>query len=114
MLISKRNMKTGVYSNIFEMMVNRENLFKAWISIKNKAGNFTHAGNKKTLDGFTDQLFSLVSERLLKGTYIHTAVRRAGVPKAKGGFRSFTIANPRDKVIQKAFLQVLKPIWEGA
>lgn len=113
-LISKRNEKTGVYSNIFEMMVNRENLFEAWISIKNKAGNLTSAGNKETLDGLTNQWFDLASERLLKGTYKYTPVRRVAIPKAKGSFRSLTIANPRDKVIQKAFLQILNPIWEGS
>lgn len=35
------------------------------------------------------------------------------IPKEDGSKRPLTVANPRDKLIQQAFLQVMQPLWEG-
>ena len=117
----KRDAK-GRYIDIFTKICDEGNLMAAWGKIKGwaakpprgKPGNFTRGGTHETLDGLNNTWFKNASEKLSKGAYEYSPARRVNIPKGKVcAKRSLTIANPRDKIIQQAFLQVFEPLWEG-
>lgn len=91
----------------------RENLLRA---LKQVRANKGAAG----VDGLDiDQTAALlrtdwpvIRERLLKGTYRPSPVRRVMIPKPGGGERELGIPTVLDRLIQQAILQVLQPILD--
>jgi len=112
-IAATRNEETNTYNNLFPLIASEHNLLVAWLRIKNKSGNLTPEGSDETLDGLSASWFREASQKLLKACYTYTPARRVEIPKGPGGTRPLTVANPRDKIIQQAFLQVLQPLWEG-
>ena len=113
----KRDAK-GRSIEIFSTICDERNLMAAWGKIKGKPGNLTQGGTPETLDAINLAWFENTSQKLRKGEYNYSPARRVNIPKDQGarsaqGTRPLTIASPRDKIIQQAFLQVLEPLWEG-
>jgi group II intron reverse transcriptase/maturase len=82
--------------------------------IKGKPGNMSHGATKETLDRINMDYFTKLSENLLKGKFNFTPTRRIMIPKGPGkvGERPLSIANPREKIVQKALALVLEMIFE--
>ena len=54
----------------------------------------------------------ILKDKLLKGSYVPTPVRRVEIPKPSGGTRMLGIPTVQDRFIQQLLLQVLTPIFE--
>ena len=68
----------------------------------------------ETLDGLELKWLEETSKKLLSGSYNYRAARRVYINKpGKSDKRPLTIDSPRDKIVQRAFLQVLQLIYEG-
>jgi group II intron reverse transcriptase/maturase len=82
--------------------------------IKGKPGNMTRGVTKETLDGISMDFFTKLSEALPKGKFNFTPTRRIMIPKGPGktGERPLSIANPREKIAQKAIALILETIYE--
>jgi len=91
----------------------RENLQQAWKRVKANKGS---AG----VDGLDIDRSALhlrsawpdILERLLRGTYRPSPVRRVMIPKPDGGQRELGIPTVTDRLIQQALLQVLQPLLD--
>ena len=92
---------------------NIKNLVLAYESIKSKPGNMTKGVDPSTLDGMNLKYLKNIQSELKEGKFEFKPARIIKIPKpGKIETRSLTIASPREKVIQKAILQVLEPHYE--
>ena len=53
-----------------------------------------------------------LTERIRKGKYTPSPVRRMEIPKSDGGVRRLGIPTVIDRIIQQAMLQQLMPVYE--
>jgi group II intron reverse transcriptase/maturase len=95
-------------------VANLKNLISAYESIKSKPGNSTPGVDGITLDGISKGFLLKVQASLRAGKFTFPPARRILIPKPgkPGETRPLTIAAPRDKVVQKALLQVLESYFE--
>lgn len=64
-----------------------------------------------TLDGISIKWFEKTASDLLTGNFSFSPARRVMIPKpGKKEKRPLSVANPRDKIIQKALTVVLEAI----
>ena len=100
---------------LFYKATSSEALLEAWVQLKSKPGIHTPDFDKETLQGISKQWFATVSEKLRKGTMKYPKARRVEVSKPLGKpiIRPLIINNFRIKVIERAFLNALKPHFEG-
>jgi group II intron reverse transcriptase/maturase len=54
----------------------------------------------------------ILKDKLLKGTYVPSPVRRVEIPKPSGGTRMLGIPTVQDRFIQQLLLQVMTPVYE--
>ena len=54
----------------------------------------------------------ILKDKLLKGTYVPSPVRRVEIPKPSGGTRMLGIPTVQDRFIQHLLLQVLTPVFD--
>lgn len=95
-------------------IANLENLVVAYELIKSKPGNMTPGVDSKTLDGLDLATLHRVQRILRAGKYEFPPARRIEIPKPgkPGQTRPLTIASPRDKIVQKAILNVMEPHYD--
>ena len=112
--IQRFDLKPSFSSNLFEQVLQRENLQAAWKQVRANKGA---AG----IDGMTIEEFptwvqsgewALLVTKLENGSYKPTPVRRVEIEKPDGGTRQLGIPTVTDRVIQQAISQVLTPIFD--
>lgn len=97
--------------SLMELVVSRENLFKAAKAVRRNKGA---AG----IDGMTvweveehiEEVYLPLRQKLLSGTYKPQPVKRVEIPKPNGEKRKLGIPCVRDRVVQQAIKQVIEPI----
>jgi group II intron reverse transcriptase/maturase len=98
---------------LLETLLSRDNLNAAYKKVKKNGGA---AG----IDGMSvDEVLPYLKEhgdeirnRILKGKYRPSPVRRVEIPKPDGGIRLLGVPTVVDRVIQQALVQVLTPVFE--
>ena len=69
--------------------------------------------DKRMLEGHLQQELATIRVELLAGTYQPLPARRVYIPKANGKLRPLGIPSLRDRIVQRAMLMVMEPIWES-
>jgi group II intron reverse transcriptase/maturase len=88
----------------------RANLQQAWRRVKANKGSAGVDGlDIEQTSRHLKSAWPAIRERLLRGTYRPSPVRRVRIPKPDGGERELGIPTVTDRLIQQALLQVLQP-----
>ena len=103
-----------MYEQLMEEAVKPENANAALRAVKTNAG-------APGIDGMTvEQLgphlkehWQIVRDKLLKGTWTPSPVRRVEIPKPDGGVRTLGIPTVMDRFVQQMLLQVLTPVFDA-
>lgn len=102
-----------MYENLMEAVVTDENYASALKAVERNAGA---AGidrmSTAELETHLQAHWWTLKDKLLKGTYVPSPVKRVEIPKPSGGTRTLGIPTVQDRFIQQLLLQVLTPIFD--
>lgn len=111
MFTRETNLRDG--ADLFEQVLERNNLNKAFKQVKRNGG--APGVDGMTVDGLSSYLHEHKESflaSLRNGTYRPQPVRRVEIPKPDGGKRLLGVPTVMDRMIQQAISQVLTPIFE--
>jgi len=102
-----------MYETLMEAAVTDENYQLALRAVKRNQGA---AGIDRMttaqLEPHLQANWWILKDKLLKGTYVPSPVRRVEIPKPSGGTRMLGIPTVQDRFIQQLLLQALTPIFD--
>jgi group II intron reverse transcriptase/maturase len=102
-----------MYENLMERVVADENYQSALAAVpRNQGAAGIDRMTTAQLEGHLQAHWWILKDKLLKGTYVPSPVRRVEIPKPNGGTRRLGIPTVQDRFIQQLLLQVLTPIYE--
>jgi group II intron reverse transcriptase/maturase len=102
-----------MYESLMEQVVEPANMQAALRAVKRNQGAAGIDGmTTEELEPHVEKHWEVVREKLLKGAWTPSPVRRVEIPKPDGGIRTLGIPTVMDRFVQQMLLQVLSPIWE--
>jgi len=94
-------------------LLSEDSYIVAYNQIKSKPGNMTPGIDKESLDGIDKRWIKSTVDAMRTRQFRFRPSRRTYIPKANGQKRPLGIPSPRDKVVQKALLNILEPAYES-
>jgi RNA-directed DNA polymerase len=102
-----------MHEKLMEEVVKPEAVREACAAVKRNGGQPGIDGmTTKELEGHLKRHWEVIRDKLLKGTYVPSPVRRVEIPKPAGGKRTLGIPTVQDRVVQHLLVQALTPIYE--
>lgn len=102
-----------MHENMMEEVVGTERCWAALAAVKRNHGAAGVDGmTTEELGNHLRAHWKVLKDKLLKGTYAPSPVRRVEIAKADGGTRPLGIPTVQDRFIQQLLLQAMTPIFE--
>ena len=102
-----------MYETLMEAVVADENYRPALEAVqRNQGAGGIDRMTTEQLEPHLQANWWILKDKLLKGTYVPSPVRRVEIPKPSGGTRMLGIPTVQDRFIQQLLLQVLTPIFD--
>ncbi len=102
-----------MWTNLMEQIATEENLYNAWRKVRaNKGAAGVDAVSVQVFEERLEEHLADLRLRLLDDTYYPLPLRRTTIPKRGGGERGLAIPTVSDRVAQRAFVNVLEPLFE--
>ena len=102
-----------MYEKLMEAVVADENYQLALGAVKrNRGAAGIDRMTTTQLEPHLQANWWILKDKLLKGTYVPSPVRRVEIPKPSGGTRMLGIPTVQDRFIQQLLLQALTPIFD--
>jgi len=100
------------YRRLYRVICDKTWLTEAWNRIRKNKGSKTAGVDGQTRNDVDETLIQRLAEKLRKGEYQPTPVRRVYIPKANGKVRPLGIPTIQDRIVQSALKMALEPIYE--
>ena len=102
-----------MYETMMEEAVSAEHFVCALAAItRNRGAAGIDGMTTAQLETHLNTNWWILKDKLLKGTYVPSPVRRVEIPKPSGGTRMLGIPTVQDRFIQQLMLQVLTPVFD--
>lgn len=108
--------QTRQFDRLLRLAANRVWLAEAARIVLTSRGARTPGIDRMDKQHLQDNLENLLDElrvQLLAGTYRPQPVKRIYIPKSNGKLRPLGIPTLTDRIVQRAMLMVMEPIWES-
>ena len=108
--------QTRRFDRLLRLVANREWLAEAARVVLTSRGARTpgiDGMDKQHLQDNLENLLDELRDQLLKGTYRPRPVKRIYIPKSNGKLRPLGIPTLTDRIVQRAMLMAMEPIWES-
>jgi RNA-directed DNA polymerase len=108
--------RTRRFDRLFRLIANRDWLAEAARIVLASSGAHTpgiDGMDKRRLERDLDQHLARLKADLLKGVYRPQPVKRVHIPKPNGKLRPLGIPTLTDRIVQRAMLMAMEPIWES-
>ena len=108
--------QTRRFDRLLRLIANREWLAEAARIVLSSRGARTpgiDGIDKQRLQDNLENHLDELREQLLEGTYHPKPVNRIYIPKSNGKLRPLGIPTLTDRIVQRAMLMVMEPIWES-
>lgn len=111
--LNKYKTTEGKYNGIIRI-IDSKMLQTCYSLIKSNPGNMTPGTEDITLDGINVKWFDQTAVDILEGRFKFSPARQILIPKPNkpGEFRPLLIANPREKIVQKALQVLMNAIFD--
>ena len=108
--------QTKRFDRLLRLVANRE-----WLAVAARIVLASNGARTPGIDGVDKQRLQInldkhlddLGAELLKGVYRPKPVKRIYIPKANGRLRSLGIPTLTDRIVQRAMLMAMEPIWES-
>lgn len=111
----KKSSEGRYFNKLYELIIDEDNIMKAYRTIKRNTGSKTKGMNGHTIKYLEklskDKIIRIVRSKL--NFYKPSPVRRVFIPKSNGKQRPLGIPTIEDRLIQQCILQILEPICEA-
>ena len=105
--------RRAMYETLMEAVVADENCRLALQAVtRNQGAAGIDRMTTEELEPHLQANWWILKDKLLKGSYVPTPVRRVEIPKPSGGVRMLGIPTVQDRFIQQLLLQVLTAIFD--
>jgi RNA-directed DNA polymerase len=105
--------RKAMYETLMEIAVADENYMQALAAVKrNKGSAGIDRMTTAQLEIHLQANWWILKDKLLKGTYVPSPVKRVEIPKPSGGTRMLGIPTVQDRFIQQLLLQAMTPIFD--
>jgi len=102
-----------MHEQLMDKVVRPENMRRAAEAVKRNGGApGIDRMTTKELDEHLKRHGDVIRDKLLKGTYVPSPVRRVEIPKPNGGTRMLGIPTVQDRFVQHLMVQALTPIFD--
>lgn len=102
-----------MWTNLMAQIATETNLYEAWRKVRsNKGAAGVDAVSIQAFEARLDDHLPDLHNRLHEDTYYPLPLRRTTIPKRDGGERGLAIPTIADRVVQRAFVNVLEPLFE--
>jgi RNA-directed DNA polymerase len=100
---------------LYDRIFRSDTLLEAWRRVqKNKGAAGVDGQTLAAVREYgAERLLAELQDDLRQGSYRPLPVRRAQIPKPKGGVRALGIPTVRDRIVQQAARLILEPIFEA-
>jgi len=92
----------------YSVMLDEQNYVNAYNEIKSNTGNMTPGADGETIDGFGRDTIKKIIEKMKNRSFQFKPTKRIFIPKANGKQRPLGIPSPKDKIVQKVYLDRLE------
>ena len=109
----KENSREDLFVGLLDKILSPDNMAQAWKQVRvNKGAAGVDGMTVGEFPNFIREHWESIRDKLEKGTYNPSPVRRVLIPKEKGAFRTLGIPTVLDRVIQQAIAQVLSALHD--
>jgi group II intron reverse transcriptase/maturase len=110
--VARRDKKIR-FTTLMHHVYNLDRLREAYFGLKRDAAPGMDGETWREYGEQLEENLEDLSERLKRGAYRAKPVRRVLIPKADGGTRPLGVTTLEDKIVQRAVVEVLNPIYEA-
>lgn len=111
-IIKTRSINKCEINNIYPLLYKQQFYLTAYNKLSKNSGSLTPGETNETIDGMSLKRIDTIIDEMRYERYKWHKLRQVDIPKSNGGFRTLSIPEWRDKLVQEVMRMILSAIYE--